>query len=138
MSTEARNPRSIGLDKMSAKEIVRLMNEEEHAVLRALATAEETIAVIERGGLEDSFSNRLPRLPGLLQGAVSFENRSDQRAAIQRCFGFGGRTDPVRGVQELGRFSSIGLNRRCRQGDRCGQTQSDQFSRHDTPFEQGC
>ncbi len=44
MSTEARNPRSIGLDKMSAKEIVRLMNEEEHAVLRALQSAEDAIA----------------------------------------------------------------------------------------------
>jgi N-acetylmuramic acid 6-phosphate etherase len=45
MNTEARNPRSIGLDKMSAKEIVRLMNEEEQVVLRALQTAEPDIAV---------------------------------------------------------------------------------------------
>lgn len=44
MSTEARNPRSIGLDKMSAREAVRLMNEEEQAVLRALQKAEEGIA----------------------------------------------------------------------------------------------
>ncbi|MBS1707196.1 MAG: N-acetylmuramic acid 6-phosphate etherase [Armatimonadetes bacterium] len=49
MSTEARNPRSIGLDKMSAREIVRLMDEEEHAVLRALEAAEPQIAqAIER------------------------------------------------------------------------------------------
>lgn len=45
MSTESRNPRSIGLDKMSAREIVRLMNEEEQVVLRALSQAEESIAV---------------------------------------------------------------------------------------------
>lgn len=45
MSTEARNPRSFGLDKMSAKEIVRLMNEEEHSVMRALVQAEDSIAV---------------------------------------------------------------------------------------------
>jgi N-acetylmuramic acid 6-phosphate etherase len=44
MSTENRNPRSFGLDKMSAREIVRLMNEEESVVLRALATAEEPLA----------------------------------------------------------------------------------------------
>ena len=45
MSTESRNPRSIGLDKMSAQEIIRLMNEEEQTVLRALAAAEESIAI---------------------------------------------------------------------------------------------
>lgn len=45
MSTEGRNPRSYGLDKMSAREIVRLMNEEEHSVLRALQAAEELIAI---------------------------------------------------------------------------------------------
>ena len=45
MSTEARNPRSIGLDKMTAKEAVRLMNEEEHAVFRAMQTAEDQIAL---------------------------------------------------------------------------------------------
>lgn len=44
MGTENRNPRSYGLDNMSAKEIVRLMNEEEHAVIRALQAAEEPIA----------------------------------------------------------------------------------------------
>jgi len=49
MSTESRNSRSIGLDKMSAREIVRLMNEEEHSVLRALEAAEAGIAeAIER------------------------------------------------------------------------------------------
>lgn len=45
MGTEARNPRSYGLDKMSAREIVRLMNEEEGIVTRALFAAEESIAV---------------------------------------------------------------------------------------------
>lgn len=45
MGTESRNPRSYGLDKMSAREIVRLMNEEEHVVFRALTQAEEAIAV---------------------------------------------------------------------------------------------
>ena len=44
MSTESRNPRSIGLDRMSAREIVRLMNEEEMAVMRALQHAEELLA----------------------------------------------------------------------------------------------
>lgn len=45
MGTEARNPRSIGLDRMSASEIVRLMTEEEHAVVRALAAASDSIAL---------------------------------------------------------------------------------------------
>jgi len=46
MSTESRNPRSIGLDKMSAQQIVRLMNEEEQAVIRALQHAERRIAEV--------------------------------------------------------------------------------------------
>lgn len=45
MGTEARNPRSYGLDRMSAREIVRLMNEEELIVMRALKDAEEPISV---------------------------------------------------------------------------------------------
>jgi N-acetylmuramic acid 6-phosphate etherase len=45
MGTESRNPRSYGLDKMSAREIARLMNEEEHAVFRALQTAEEPLSI---------------------------------------------------------------------------------------------
>lgn len=45
MSTETRNPRSFGLDKMSAQEIVRLMNEEEMTVMRALQSAEAAIAL---------------------------------------------------------------------------------------------
>ncbi|HRI44749.1 MAG TPA: N-acetylmuramic acid 6-phosphate etherase [Fimbriimonadaceae bacterium] len=44
MSTEARNPRSFGLDKMSAAEIIRLMNEEEQAVFRAVASVEDKLA----------------------------------------------------------------------------------------------
>lgn len=49
MSTESRNARSYGLDKMSAREIVRLMNEEEAAVLRALEEAEDPLAkVVEK------------------------------------------------------------------------------------------
>lgn len=49
MNTEARNPRSIGLDKMTASQVVRLMNEEELVVNRAMQAAEESIAVaIER------------------------------------------------------------------------------------------
>lgn len=44
MSTESRNPRSFGLDKMSAREIVRLMNEEEFVVLNALKEAEKPLA----------------------------------------------------------------------------------------------
>lgn len=45
MSTEKRNPRSYGLDRMSAQEMVRLMNEEEMAVFRALNAAEGPIAI---------------------------------------------------------------------------------------------
>ena len=45
MSTESRNPRSYGLEKMSSQEIVRLMNEEEAIVLRALQAAEDSIAL---------------------------------------------------------------------------------------------
>lgn len=46
MSTESRNARSYGLEKMSAKEIVRLMNEEEGSVLRALEQAEDSLALV--------------------------------------------------------------------------------------------
>lgn len=45
MATENRNPRSYGLDKMSAREIVRLMNEEESLVMRAMQFAEEPLSV---------------------------------------------------------------------------------------------
>lgn len=49
MATETRNPRSYGLDRMSAREIVRLMNEEEMAVTRAMRSAEVPLAeAIER------------------------------------------------------------------------------------------
>lgn len=44
-STEKRNPRSFGLDRMSAQQMVRLMNEEEVAVFKALQSAEEEIAI---------------------------------------------------------------------------------------------
>jgi N-acetylmuramic acid 6-phosphate etherase len=44
MGTETRNPRSFGLDRMSAEQIVRLMNEEDQAVNRALQAAELSIA----------------------------------------------------------------------------------------------
>ncbi|MGE0002011.1 MAG: N-acetylmuramic acid 6-phosphate etherase [Fimbriimonadaceae bacterium] len=44
MGTESRHPRSIGLDRMSAREIVRLMNEEDAAVLRAVRQAEAALA----------------------------------------------------------------------------------------------
>ncbi len=46
MATEDRNPRSYGLDRMDARSIVRLMNEEERAVMRALDAAEEALAVV--------------------------------------------------------------------------------------------
>ncbi len=45
MGTEARNPRSYGLDKMNARELVRLMNEEEGIVMRALYGAEEALSI---------------------------------------------------------------------------------------------
>jgi N-acetylmuramic acid 6-phosphate etherase len=49
MATESRNPRSYGLDKMNAREIVRLMDEEEHQVFRVMQNAQEQIAeAIER------------------------------------------------------------------------------------------
>lgn len=44
MSTEGRNPRSFGLDKMSAQEIVRLMTEEEAIVIKAVRDQTEAIA----------------------------------------------------------------------------------------------
>ena len=44
MATESRNPRSYGLDSMSAKQIVRLMNEEERNVIRAVEAAESELA----------------------------------------------------------------------------------------------
>ncbi|MBS1717193.1 MAG: N-acetylmuramic acid 6-phosphate etherase [Armatimonadetes bacterium] len=46
MATESRNPRSYGLDRMSALEIVRLANEEEHIVLRALKAVEKQAALL--------------------------------------------------------------------------------------------
>lgn len=58
MSTEGRNPRSFSLDRMSAIEIVRLMDEEEAVVIRAMRAAEPALAmaaervaeVYEKGG----------------------------------------------------------------------------------------
>ena len=44
MGTEARNPRSKGLDRMDADAIVRLMDEEETATLRAVAAAAPQVA----------------------------------------------------------------------------------------------
>ncbi len=44
MSTESRNPRSFSLDRMTALEMVRLMDEEEAAVLRAIKAVESEIA----------------------------------------------------------------------------------------------
>lgn len=44
MSTEGRNPRSTGLDRMSAHEIIHLMNEEEEIVFRKLRDAEAELA----------------------------------------------------------------------------------------------
>lgn len=43
-TTESRNPRSIGLDRMSAEEIVRLMNEEERQVITAVEKAQGSLA----------------------------------------------------------------------------------------------
>ncbi|MBL8040013.1 MAG: hypothetical protein JNM04_01575, partial [Chthonomonas sp.] len=45
MSTEGRNPRSIGLDRMSAVDIIKLMNEEEQSVMRAMQAAEPQLAL---------------------------------------------------------------------------------------------
>lgn len=44
MGTEARNPRSYGLDQMNAAQIVRLMNEEERQVINALENVELAVA----------------------------------------------------------------------------------------------
>ena len=44
MGTESRNPRSYGLDKMSSRQIIKLMNEEERAVNHALEHAEAELA----------------------------------------------------------------------------------------------
>lgn len=44
MGTESRHPRSIGLDKMTSHEIVRLMAEEEAVVNRAFMNASDAIA----------------------------------------------------------------------------------------------
>ena len=48
MGTESRNPRSTHLDRMSADEIIELMNTEEAAVLRALNLAKSSIAEAAR------------------------------------------------------------------------------------------
>lgn len=45
MNTEGRNKRSMNLDKLSAIEVVRLMNEEEDIVLRAMRDAEPDLAL---------------------------------------------------------------------------------------------
>ncbi len=44
MNTEGRNKRSMNLDKMSAIEVVRLMDQEEEVVLRAMQDAQQGIA----------------------------------------------------------------------------------------------
>ena len=46
MSTESRNPRSVHLSEMSTEEIVRLMNEEDAAVLSAVNRCIPAIAQI--------------------------------------------------------------------------------------------
>ena len=46
MGTESRNSRSYGLDKMNARQIVRLMNEDERSVIHALEGAESAIAEV--------------------------------------------------------------------------------------------
>ena len=56
MATEARNPRSFGLDKMSAHDMIRLMDEEESVVLRALKSAEEALAITAQKAA-DSFQS---------------------------------------------------------------------------------
>lgn len=45
MATESRNPRSYGLDRMNAQQIVRLMNEEERNVFRAIEAVEADLAL---------------------------------------------------------------------------------------------
>lgn len=52
MGTESRNPRSFGLDKMSAHDIIRLMNEEEQIVFRALQAAEDSLATVAQKAAE--------------------------------------------------------------------------------------
>ena len=52
MGTESRNPRSFGLDKMSAHDIIRLMNEEEQVVFRALQAAEDGLATVAQRAAE--------------------------------------------------------------------------------------
>lgn len=52
MSTESRNPRSMSLDKMSAEEIVTLMNQEEHAVMSALEGAAMHLATAAKKAAE--------------------------------------------------------------------------------------
>ena len=52
MATEARNPRSTHLDRMDADAIVRLMDEEEGATLRAVADAAPGIAQAARRAAE--------------------------------------------------------------------------------------
>lgn len=52
MGTESRNPRSFGLDRMSAHDIIRLMNEEEQIVFRALQSAEDSLATVAQRAAE--------------------------------------------------------------------------------------
>jgi N-acetylmuramic acid 6-phosphate etherase len=72
LGTEARNPRSYGLDKMSAKDIVRIMNEEESIVVRALYAAEESIAVaIERAANAFQHGGRIIYLGSGTSGRIA-------------------------------------------------------------------
>jgi N-acetylmuramic acid 6-phosphate etherase len=72
LATEARNARSYGLDKMSAKEIVRLMNEEEAAVLRAMEQAEDALAtVIERAAAAYRNGGRIVYVGAGTSGRIS-------------------------------------------------------------------
>lgn len=72
MSTESRNPRSIGLDKMDAQQIVRLMNEEEQTVMRALQHAEESIALaIDRASLAFMSGGRIVYLGAGTSGRIA-------------------------------------------------------------------
>lgn len=91
MGTESRNPRSYGLHEMSSRQIVRLMNEEEHSVLRALTSAEEAIAVaIERAAMAYQAGGRIVYVGAGTSGRVA----TMDAAEMPPTFG----TDPSRFV----------------------------------------
>jgi len=78
LGTESRNPRTTNLDRLNARQIVHLMNEEELAVFRALEAAEEPLALaIERAAEAFQRGGRIVYLGSGTSGRVALGDAAE-------------------------------------------------------------